>query len=455
MRSTRKAYTGIGTAVLLVSLGACSDDVLWQAHAAEEARELDLLEDVEVVEMTREEFAAQAQQNADSQDESRLRQYAETYGRLGFFDVDLDLRPVIAGSSSDWVGATYSPNSKRVTLVGEASDDTIVHEFVHALQDQHFDLVAYDDHETSDRFLARRAAVEGDAVLAQYRFRAREENATFDNLDWTTLFDSWRNFSQETLTESSYPLVFLDYVSFVYTYGLEFCAANLTGVAHGDPSTYRATPHDWTRQDELFVSRPPRATQQVLALDIEESTDDPVIDVGLTTVPSSLKSELALVDWDTLGEWYVYLLLLPLEFDQTIADAREISAAWDGDTVLFVRDLQTDEYGVVWTSAWDDPDTALNLAGLMWQIYRTDPPASGFMATASDGETVWIENRGEILVAAKNLAETTIAGLVEAAFNGTAESAPRMRPSMASVINRMRKPHRCHHATSRATALNQ
>ena len=269
-------------ALVLVSMSGCGQDVPWQAEAAEDVRELELLDRVDVVSLTREEFAAQAEAAAAARDDSELQRYADTYGRLGFFDMNLDLRPVVAGSSSDWVGATYSPSHNLVTLVGDARDDVIVHEFVHALQDQHFNLIFYDDYETSDGFLARRAAVEGDAVLAQYRFLG---DGTLDDLEWQRQFDWWRDYSSETLTTAEYPVLFLDYVSFVYTYGFEYSAANLTGASFENPSGYRPGPHDWELQDQLFTERPPTSTQRVLDLDGARSPDgpggDPVVRVGL------------------------------------------------------------------------------------------------------------------------------------------------------------------------------
>lgn len=430
----------------IAAAAGCSDELPWQAHAAEEARELGLLDDVEVIELTREAFMAQAAARASQIDDGYLTELAETFGRLGYFDMDLDLRPIIAGSSSDWVGATYSPANKRVTLVGDADDDTIVHEFVHALQDQHFDLRAYDVSDTSDAFLGRRAVVEGDAVLAQYRFLTQDEGVDLDAVDWKNLFDSWRQFGQDTLTTSGYPVLFLDYVSFVYIYGLEYSAANLMGVTYEAPAPPPA-PHDWGLQDELFVSRPPASTQQVLDRDVrgELGASDPVVQLGLRDVPVPLADRLTLVDWDTLGEWYTYLLLFPLEQDGTLADARALAAAWDGDTVLFARDTVTGEVVSVWTSAWEDEQAVAALVSAMYTLYGAPVPQEGFSSTAADGELVWIEPRGTRLVVVKNASAELAPDLGAAAFASETTAALRLRPSMASMLDRMRRERELHH----------
>jgi hypothetical protein len=424
----------------------------WQAEldGAEQARELAFLVDVEVTEMTREQFAARAEDQASNIDDAYLLELADTYGRLGYFDMDLDLRPVIAGSSSDWVGATYSPSSKRVTLVsddnGEVRDDVLVHEFVHALQDQHFDLNSYDSYETSDGFLSRRAVVEGDAVLAQYRFLVGQEGGELDTINWQPTFDNWRQYARDILVESTYPMVFLDYVSFVYAYGLEYSAANLLGATLEAPVA-SPSPHDWSLQNELFLTRAPGTTQQVLDRDLsgERLAMDPVIDVGLRQVPLAMQDQLALIDWDTLGEWYVYLLFLPLEIAGSVADAAALARAWDGDTALFARDQATAGGLVLWTSAWDDELAAGAIVAALRVLHGAAEPVEGYVSLAADGEPLWVEQRGDMVVMAKNVPEALAQDLVDQAFASRPGAALRLRPSLGAVLERLRPARDTHH----------
>ena len=435
--------------------GACGDDDLWQAEAAEFVRELPLLDEVEVVRMSREEFSARAAAQADTISDGYLQYYADTYGRLGYFDRSIDLRPVFAGSSSDWVGASYSPSSARITLVGDARDDTIVHEFVHAIQDQHFDLSEYDALATSDSFLSRRAIVEGDAVLGQARFiMVYERGGDLDGLDWGATMTNYRDFSYATLVEAVYPVVFLDYVSFVYAYGLEYGAANLLGITIEAPDPVPAT-HDWALANELFTSRPADTTQRILLRDYMLDSADEVVEVGLAAVPEQLSSRLELIDWDSLGEWYVYLLLFPLERIGRGAgsspgvggarlelveelDGRALAAAWDGDRALFVRDVASDEVATIWASAWDDADSAAAIAAAMWDIYgytelKGLPVPIG---QADDGELVWIEQRGNRLVVAKNLALDVVEEMVEEGFAQPGTAPLRRHPSLAAALDK-------------------
>lgn len=439
-----RALRSIATCVLgACVLGACGDDgSSWLAAAAEEARELELFERVPVVEMSRQEFAEQAAENAAGISDAYLRYYADTYGRLGYFDRGLDLRPVFAGASSDWVGATYSPEAQLITLVGDVRDDTIVHEWVHALQDQHFDLVAYDVLDTTDAFLARRAVVEGDAVLAQGRFVRQRDGGDLHDVSWSATLGSWRDFSALQLATAEYPLIFLDYVSFVYTYGLELAAHNLLGVAFDplDPVEAPPPPHDWSRANALFTERPPATTQAVLALDLTGDAIAPETSLGLSELPAAVAGQLEHLDWDSLGAWYVYLLFYPLAADGRIASAGELAASWNGDRADFVRQRESEQIAVVWTTAWTSEAAAAAVASALWTLHGGTPAGDGpvFSGTAADGEPLWIEPRAQRVVTIKNLAPADAAVLAEAALAAAATPSARKVPSLAATMERWR-----------------
>jgi hypothetical protein len=434
----------LATAVLAACfLAACGDDgPPWQAAAAEAARELDLLETVPVVEMSRQEFADDAAERAAAISDAYLRHYADTYGRLGYFDRDLDLRPLFAASSSDWVGATYSPEEQLITLVGEVGDATIVHEWVHALQDQHFDLIAYDVLDTTDAFLARRAVVEGDALLAQGRFVRQQEGGDLHDVSWPATSGDWRDFSELQLATAGYPLIFLDYVSFVYTYGLELAAHNLLGVTFDplDPVPAPPPPHDWSRADALFTERPPATSQAVLALDLTGDAIQPETALGLGDLPAGVADRIEHVDWDALGAWYVYLLFYPLAADGQIASARALAAGWNGDRADFVRQRESGDTAVVWTTAWTSEATAADVTSALWVLHGGTPATDGpvFAGTAADGEPLWIEQRAQRVVSIKNLAPADAAVLADEAFGAVVTPGARKFPSLAATMERWR-----------------
>jgi hypothetical protein len=383
-------------AALIASVAGCSEsryDHL--ADRAEEVRQLRFVDDVPTRTLTPEQFRDEASQDVDERSDAELRDYADTYGRLGFFDVNLDLRPIFVQARIDATGAFYSVSKKRITFVGDPEDSTVIHEYVHALQDQHFDLGLYDDGaRTTDAFLARRAVVEGDAVLAEARFLIEEKGGGLDTIDYAAYFNGWIQSSNDYLNGSPYPLIFRAYSSFVYAYGLMYSATNLFGTSPrvrqpGPP------PHRWSRQDELFTLRPPATTAQIL------STHPEPVPVGISDVPAALAADLSYMNSDSLGAWYVYLLFRPLTAAPSLRDL-------EGDRVLFARVTATGAVGVLWVSAWDDESSAAAAAGALLALH------------AATEEPVVVERRLQRVVLARNFPPSLTPALVEAAFTGTA-----------------------------------
>lgn len=398
----------LAAAIAAAVSGGCGDDggeVPELAHRAEEVRELQFDHVVEQVNLTQEEFEQMVADEVGQQTDADLRELADTYGRLGFFDVNLDLRPILTSSRVDATGAFYSFDTREITIIGDAEPATVVHEYVHALQDQNFDLAAY-DLDTSDGFLAHRAVVEGDATLAEGRFEVEEQTnrrVGLEGIDLQSWIGNWVSFSEEFLDDSDYPIIFRAYASFAYAYGLRYSIENLLGVV---ASPAPPPPHDWTRQDALYTTRPPSTTEEVLG------GSDPVVAVGIDDVPAALSSRLERLDWDSLGAWYSYLLVRPY----TSSPIRE---QWDGDRALFARDRGTRAMGVLWASAWDTETVASQVAGVLHSIHD------------GAGEPLIIERRGTAVVMARNFAADVGPALVQAAFAGTSKpSPPRTRPAL-------------------------
>ncbi|XXX77726.1 hypothetical protein WMF30_02985 [Sorangium sp. So ce134] len=444
-----RRFFGQPALVLLISsiptLAGCGDEddpadsrFARLATRAEEVRELSFEREVPVRTVTRAEVDAEAEQAANEIEEDELATLAATYGRLGYFPPDTDLHAAF-GQSMDVFAAWYSTQSKEISLIGEVEDNVLIHEYVHGLQDQHFDLEAlYGATLTSDAHLALRAATEGDAMLAEVRFLMQERNdADLDRLNWAAIIDAAHAAGEQILEQNELPALFIDYPSFAYGFGFEYCAHNLSGASAASPAPEEAFPFDWSRQDALFSDRVPATTQQILTLDRQ----DPVARVGLEEVPPALADRLEQVDWDSLGEWLSYLLLRPLDGAPSLGDMRALAAAWDGDRALFVRDRGTGAMGTAWASAWDDEGAAAGVEAALWQLYGGSAIDEGEprLGRAEDGELVWIERREERVVALKNIDEALLPALAEAAFASGIKPMRltlRKRPSLSAWLSR-------------------
>ncbi|HEX5660570.1 MAG TPA: hypothetical protein VFX59_25430, partial [Polyangiales bacterium] len=108
------------------------------------------------------------------------------YLSLGAIAADLDVRKLLVEVMEDELVGYYDPKEKRLAVrsdIARALDDegprsfawraTVVHELVHALQDQHFDLgAAVEQERSTDADNAFGALVEGDATFAMLGYSA-------------------------------------------------------------------------------------------------------------------------------------------------------------------------------------------------------------------------------------------------------------------------------------------
>ena len=402
---------------------------------AEEVRELPLLEALEVRHITQQQYLAEREDRVYAEDPERYEVYAGTYGRLGFFDRDLDQRLLRVGTGRGIAGYYLDG---AITLIGdEIEDDVYVHEIVHALQDQHFGIRDFVGVETTHAYVARRAVSEGEAELARERFNVQEEQpgSDLDDLPWGVRIGEEVDQSALFLASRPYPVVFAATAGIAYTHGLVYCAHQLLGVSATQPVPEPA-PHDWGRQDALWDA-PPARGEQVLELD-EADEETPV---GITDVPQALSDRLELVDWDILGRWHSYLLFFPLRDVPGFDRPWDLGAAWDGDAALFVKDLESEGLGVVWTSRWDDEVMAGRVVQALTMLHGLDTDAGLMPAAAPDGETVWLERRGATVVLVRNVEASLLTELVAAAFDPEVAAgeprAERAGPSFAAWLDRV------------------
>lgn len=144
------------------------------AAFVEDERGLDFEHPVFVDFLPEDEFREKVTTSRDElsdEDRREIEQATSLLRALGLVEGDLDLFEEQNQLSADATLAFYDPDTKRVTVRGtEVTPEvasTLAHELTHALQDQHFDLVALRETAGDDRALVFRALVEGDAMVVQ------------------------------------------------------------------------------------------------------------------------------------------------------------------------------------------------------------------------------------------------------------------------------------------------
>jgi hypothetical protein len=318
------------------------------------ARELSWLSEPRMTELTGWEYGTRAREMTELIGGEELRQLSRLAVAGGMMPEGTDLATLAAGFTAAAATGVYSPLDKSVLLV-EASrgksasahagassssssaavdESLLAHEFTHALQDQHFDLLKLLTAKpfSFDRTEAAFAVVEGDAMNVQ---RRTERGAAWSRLtpeDAARIEDARFAASRAELGALFPPLLTETFI-FRYRDG-----ARLVETARHRGGE-RAV-------DELFA-RPPASSEQVLHPEKYFANEQPreiKFDEG-----SLASSGWNIATSTPLGELGVRGLLLK---SLSRGDAERAASGWGGDRAyLFTRG--TSDTLFVWSSVWD------------------------------------------------------------------------------------------------------
>jgi hypothetical protein len=306
---------------------------------------------------------------------------------------DVDLLESTSDLQESGVLAYYDPKAKRVTVRGTSLDVatrvTLAHELTHALQDQHFDLVAMQRAaDKANASSSAQALIEGDASRIEHAYLEGMPEA--DRADYGT-WQRDKGVEVDTqLDADDVPGALLALFQSPYVLGPEMLRVLIAD--KGDAAV-----------DDLFRHPP---TTDVSYLDprsvLHARTPAPV------PLPTLGTGERQVGKRDTFGAFALYLVLA------TGGDpvrALEVADGWGGDSMLtFTRDGTTCiRAAFVGTNA--DASVAIHDALVGWATTR-----SGDTATVdADGErsTLTTCDRGD---ATADPGETSQAALITAAF---------------------------------------
>jgi hypothetical protein len=307
---------------------------------ASQIRGLSFNSPVQMTELSGWEYGSRAGELAAMIGGDDLRSLSNLAAAGGILPEGTDLGSLAATFAAFSASATYSPFDKQVLLVSRFRDESLLtHEFTHALQDQHFDLLKLLGGRpfSFDHTEAIFAVVEGDAMNVQRRAEAgaayekrpleaieRQENARFDEYRKTAAM-----FFQPLVTET-----------FVFRYrdGARFVEA--VRRARGQKGV-----------DDLFV-HPPASTEQILHFDKFLAGEQPK-EVSINE--EALHADGWRLNVSTpLGEIGIRgLLMSGVDGKQAVSAA----SGWGGDrSYLFEKDGMSPLF--VWYTVWDKPSDA-------------------------------------------------------------------------------------------------
>jgi len=364
-------------------------------------------------------------------DEEALDDARLAYVALGLLGSDVDLRGILADVLGEQVVGYYDAEVDRLVvredvmgwLAGRSGQAgaldaerrdahlVILHELVHALQDQHFDLDRFESDElASDAGLARRSLIEGDATLAILAYSlsmmqrplssvTRSRNA-LDQLLGATENAADPDGADAALAGA--PPIVRGTLLAPYVDGTRF-----TGVLHGR--------RGWPGIDRAFTT-PPASMEQVLHPETWFRKEDPDR-VAIPDLPGLAAAGLELVDDDTLGEVELgYFFGLR---DPAVERDREAAAGWGGDRLAVYRRPSGGPPAAVWFTAWDDEGEAVEAALAATQTLDAAPVDGA----RRDGRDQRVRRRGRAVLVLRQVPPSAQEEIVTA-FDAFAEALP-------------------------------
>ena len=274
----------------------------------------------------------------------RIHQTQAVYELLGFISPEDDVAEARARHLVSAAAFYAAPFNTVVVLgapPGTSTEVILAHEFVHALQEQHFNVSDVLDNEVDsdadwEAELAFRALIEGDAMVAEHQY-ARMSPDLRD--PWAVAY--YREHFREPPVAAYYrehaeagygpiPDALQKEFHFPYEAGTAFVEALL---AEGG----------WEAVNDAY-SRPPTTTEQVLhpdtylAGEVGEVTElEQDITVGSVSGPWQLRGEPWFKSHGRLGE---FLLRTYLEEELPKSEAASAAAGWGGDRWTFHTDYE-------------------------------------------------------------------------------------------------------------------
>lgn len=296
-------------------------------------RELELLHDVDRSFMTRVELEAFLREELE-EDREEILEDQELLAVLGLIPQDMDLYQLILDLYTEQVLGLYDTDTDQMYVIGESEElgpleeTTFAHEYVHALQQQHFDIHALlesmeDDSEASAALIA---LVEGDAYLLHFRY-------VIEILGLETV-QAARGPDEGSPVFDGAPYAVKQHFLFPAVQGIPFVTALfLTGGLNAVNAAY---------------SDPPVSTEQVLHLEkyLEREKPRPV---SLPDIAGALGAGWREIDSDVLGEFFLRTYLETGIEDGLALDA---AAGWAGDRYALLEGPQGERVFVALT-VWD------------------------------------------------------------------------------------------------------
>ncbi len=284
---------------------------------------------------TREELVRYLKNKLDEElpaEEARAR--VDAYAFLGLVSPDLDLRTVLLSLYTEQVAGFYEPDSTALFVMddqpAQALQALLVHELVHAVQDQSADLDALTDPALgNDRATAAQSAIEGHATLVMLEYMTEQMTGVPIDLGDIPDFASQLRPALEAMT-GQFPA--LERAPRVIREGLLFPYLEGAGFVQ----------RLWASGERIapFGAALPESTEQIL-----RPAAAPPVELAVTVSGATVVHE------DVLGRFELGILLE----DVLGLSTGSLADAWEGDRYVLVESSDGVR-GLVAHIVWETPE---------------------------------------------------------------------------------------------------
>jgi hypothetical protein len=269
---------------------------------------------------------------------------------LGLLDPQFDLYELFIELYSEQIVGYYDSDTKEMYVIqgtGFSGPErlTYAHEYVHALQDQHYNIdegLRFEQEycESNTEYCAAvQSLLEGDASLLEMQWLFT--HAT--NQDIREIQDFYTSY-ESPVFEAAPSFLSEDFI-FPYFYGHAFVEA-----------IYEAG--GWAAVEQAYAN-PPVSTEQILHP--ERYPDVTPVRVELPDYLPILGNDWRQLDSNILGEWYTYLLLAESLNEEARLDqerSREAADGWAGDYYLVYHLDESNQTVLLLRTIWKNESEA-------------------------------------------------------------------------------------------------
>ena len=366
-----------------------------------ELRGLEFLRPVAVKVADRESVARYTRERMDAMDSPAERLAAERLAKLlGLLPADFELESFLVEFLNRQAGGFYDPGRDTFYLLEgldrSLASSVIAHEFVHALEDQHYDLGGLLEarRDDADQAAAVHALLEGSALSIGNLWMSA-------HLGPGEMMAVARAAAEQSQGLFEAPLAVWKPMLCSYFQGLAFLRRL--------ESPQQALLRPLSLPDlEAAFARLPRSTEQVLhpdkywragAVDAPTAIDYRARAAAAVETWAGTPAEFRWLREDTQGEAAIALLFdadakrSPKELERLqsrLTFSNGVAAGWDGDRLVLFETAPGENY-LHWTSVWDSPAEAEQFRAAIAAEAKRQAAAGRALGAALPGSAVRLE----------------------------------------------------------------